>query len=53
MMEMFFKYVSLIIDPGTEEDYSELSQLLEDISSYQRDFAAVREEEGKRRGKRN
>ena len=29
---------------GTEEEYSEVSQLLEDISSYQRDFAAMREE---------
>ena len=33
---------------GTEEDYTELSELLEDISVYQRDFAILKEEEKKK-----
>lgn len=40
----------LFLRSGTEEEYSELSQLLEDILSYQRDFEAMREEE---KGKEN
>lgn len=33
---------------GTEEEYAQLSQLLEDISVYQRDFAVLKEEEKKK-----
>ena len=40
--------VCLILRSGTEEEYSELSQLLDDILSYQKDFEALREEEKKR-----
>ena len=38
-------YLAICIRSGTEEDYSELAQVLEDISSYQRDvLAAVNKE---------
>ena len=36
-----------LLRSGTEEEYTELHQLLEDILIYQRDFAAIKAEEQK------
>ena len=51
--------ISIICRSGSEEDFSELNQLLEDINVYMRDFAVVqvdkkcdarRKEEYRKRG---
>ena len=40
-------FVLFLNKSGTEEDYTEFQQLLEDISEYNNDFWAGREEEQK------
>ena len=43
-MHILFILCISLLRSGTEEEYNDLAKLLEDISSYQQDFASMKEE---------